>query len=48
MTLVQGDVVQFNEIKNGTIGLYLTKLDSFATQREFEREAAEPSQALPF
>jgi len=38
MTLCDGDPVAFNEIKKGTVELYLAKLDNFAIQREAQMQ----------
>jgi len=44
MTLCDGDPVQFNEIKRGTVELYLAKLDNFAINRE---AAQKQSSSIP-
>lgn len=40
MTLCGGDPVQFNEIKSGTVGLYLFKLDNFVSGIERDHKTA--------
>lgn len=40
MSICEGDVVQFNEIKSGSVELYIIKIDNFVTHIERIRKAS--------
>lgn len=46
MSICEGDVLQFNEIKSGSVDVYLVKLDNFVTQIERQEKARSKGKIL--
>ena len=46
MSICDGDVLQFKEIKSGSVGVYLIKLDNFVTQIERQQKAKSKNRIL--